>query len=128
MRWPCGNCYPCTYEELRGVAHRQRGAAGEASRGRLAQRIDRIVQSGQRQWIHPLLQNLADDLDGGRMAPAGLRARIDPGELGVRPRQPLEPDLARLGIPVLDAAARVHDLVWAHGRVADEDELVVRGV
>src|ERR1700761_1695508 len=62
------------------------------------------------------------------MAPAGLRARIDPGEFGVRSRQSLEPDLAGLGVPVLDAAARLHDLIGAHGAVADEDELVVRTV
>src|SRR5260221_7761656 len=36
------------------------------------------------------------------------------------------PDLAGLLVPVLDAGAGLGDLVRAHGRVADEDQPVVR--
>ena len=39
----------------------------------------------------------------------------------------LHPDRAGLLVPMFDAAARIGDLVGAHGRVADEDHLVVGG-
>src|SRR6266404_2187656 len=94
----------------------------------LRQRIDRLVQSRQGQGIHPSLQELARHLDRRRMPPARLRLRIDPGEFGIVPDQALQPHTARLGIPVLHAAAGLSDLIRTHGRIAHQNELVIGAV
>src|SRR5580658_4344979 len=90
--------------------------------------IDRVVQARQSQRIHPPLEQLTRDLDRGGVPPARLRHRIDPGELGVVFDQALEPHAAWLGVPVLDAAARLGDFVGAHGGIAHQNELVVGAV
>src|SRR6266404_4920109 len=94
----------------------------------LRQRIDRLVQPRQGQGIHPSFQDLARHLDRRRMPPARLRLRIDPGEFGIVPDQALQPHTARLGIPVLHAAAGLSDLIRTHGRIAHQNELVIGAV
>src|SRR5579863_5427732 len=90
--------------------------------------IDRVVQPCQRQRIHPPLEQLAGDLDRGRVPPARLRHRIYPGELGVAFDQAPEPHAAGLGVPMFDAAARLGDFIGAHAGIAHQNELVVGAV
>src|SRR5438552_7707530 len=59
------------------------------------------------------------------VGPDLLRLGIEPDRPGVQLQHPLEPHRARLVVRVLDRAARLQDLVGAHGRVPDEDELIV---
>ena len=54
-----------------------------------------------------------------------LRLGVDPDELGEGAGQALQPFRAGFLVVVFDAAARLQDLVGAHRRVADEDQLVV---
>src|SRR5580692_4359412 len=90
--------------------------------------IDRVVQPCQGQRIHPSLEQLARDLDRTGVPPARLRHRVDPGELGVVFDQARKPHAAGLGVPVLDAAARLGDFIRAHGGIAHQNELVVAAV
>src|SRR5690606_3303333 len=50
---------------------------------------------------------------------------IEPDQALIDVDDALQPDRAGFFVPVLDAAARIGDLVGAHGGVADEDDAIV---
>src|SRR5208282_4758851 len=77
---------------------------------------------------HPALKDVGDHSHRLRIGPVTFGRRIDPDR--ARPSQdgPLEPDLAGLGIEMLDRAAGGDDLVRAHRRIADKDHAVVPAV
>src|SRR5208282_6183017 len=113
---------------VRAVAGVRHGSPRRAPWRPLAQRLYRLIQACERQRVHAPLGKLPNQRDRGTLPPARLGLRIDPDEFRVGLHQALEPDAPRLGIPMLDAAARIGDLVRAHGRIADQYELVIRGV
>jgi hypothetical protein len=78
-------------------------------------------------YMRPSSISRVISIDGG-VPPVRLRLRIDPGELRVGLEQALQPNAAGLGIPVLDAAARLSDFVRAHGRIAHQNQFVVGAV
>src|SRR5690606_12414238 len=69
-----------------------------------------------------------NDARGCGVAPGVLGVGIDPDKFLVLLRKTLHPDIAGFFVPVLDAAARLGDLIGRHGCVADENYLPVRAV
>src|SRR5439155_25115197 len=56
------------------------------------------------------------------MLPAALRSWINPDGMREMGRQPLDPELSRFLVPMLDRSPRLRDLVRAHAGVADQDQ------
>ena len=93
-------------------------------RGLLArQRPHGVVEAVEGERIHPVADQLADQLDRHGVLPVLLRHRVDPREPRIGAHQPLQPDLAGLLVPVLHRAAGHGDLVRAHRGVADHHHL-----
>src|SRR5579862_8820223 len=78
---------------------------------------------GQRE--HAVAHQLFDDADRGRVVPMPLGGRVQPDHVLVDVGHAVQPDGAGFLVPVLHRAAGIGDFVGAHGRVADEDDLVV---
>src|SRR5574337_430294 len=91
----------------------------------LAEQPHRRLEPGEREREHAVVRQLLHDRDALAVLPHALRLGVDPGVLRERVGQALDPLGARLLVVVLDAAAGLQDLVRAHRRVADQDELVV---
>ena len=53
--------------------------------------------------------------------------RVDPDEMRVDVGHAFQPSSTWLFVPMLHAATGISDLVWAHGRIANEDDFVVSG-
>src|SRR5690606_9675823 len=102
--------------------------SGGRSLMRSVQPPDARLEPGQGQRKHAPVHQLARELDGRRPRPTLFRLRVEPDRLRVRVEEPPEPHGARLLVPMLHAAAGIHDLVRAHRGIADEDQLVARPV
>src|SRR5579862_8332640 len=59
------------------------------------------------------------------MVPPPHRRGIEPHQAGKRSAQPPHPHGARLFVPMIDTAPRLHNLVWAHGGISHQDDPVV---
>src|ERR1700751_1602001 len=82
------------------------------------------VEAVEGQRKHAVLGDAADHPDAGRAGPVFLRHRIEPHCPRIDLEQAAQPDLARLVVPTLNAAALLFDLIGAHARVADENDSV----
>src|ERR1041385_5811263 len=82
-------------------------------------------QTLDRDRVHALGKQPADDSGRFRIVPVPLRHRIEPDGVRIGAGDALQPDRAGLLVDVLDRAARHHDLVRRHRGVADEYHLVV---
>src|ERR1700682_5114053 len=94
----------------------------------LPQRRDPALEAVEGEWKHPRPEYLQHDLRRARVAPRALRLGVEPDRVPIGVDQALEPRGAGLVVHVLDAAARLHDFVGTHGRVADQDQPPVRSV
>ncbi|KAH2814907.1 hypothetical protein KXV85_004652, partial [Aspergillus fumigatus] len=90
--------------------------------------LHRILQTFDRDRIHAICEQPADDGGGFRIVPVPLCHRIEPHRVRIGAGYALHPDRAGLLVDMLDRAARHHDLVGAHRGVADEHDLIVVGV
>src|SRR5579872_57016 len=88
----------------------------------------RLVDAGQSQREHPVVDELADHADRHGAAPVFFRHRVEPYRLRVVVQEPAHPHAAGFIVPALDTAAGPVDLVRAHAGVADHHDLVVRVV
>src|SRR3972149_11460766 len=91
----------------------------------LRQVAHRALQSLDRGRMHASAHQFADDPDRLPVGPDLLGFRIQPDGFVVDVKHALHPHRARLIVRVLDRAAGMQDFVGAHGRIADEDELIV---
>src|SRR3546814_10025994 len=80
----------------------------------------RVVEAGEGQRIHAVVHQLLDHLDRLGVAPMRLGHRVQPHRGGIDVGHPLYPHRASFLVEMLDAAARMADLIGAHRRVADE--------
>src|SRR5690348_5561206 len=94
----------------------------------LGEEFHRPFEPGERRRKHPPVHQLLDDADGLTIAPDFLGLGVEPDAFRIDVGHALDPHRARLLVEVLDRAARLQDFVGAHGRVADEDHLVVVSV
>src|ERR1700733_8921190 len=72
-----------------------------------------------------MLKYFADHRRRQRMIPGARWGRIDPHAARPGEKRAFEPHPSGFRIEVLDRAAGRHDLVWAHGGVADEDNSII---
>src|SRR5215213_7404187 len=89
------------------------------------QLLHRAFEALDRDRVHALRKQPADDGGGFRIIPVLLRHRIEPHRVRIGARDAIEPDRAGLLVDVLDRAAGHHDLVRRHRGIADEHHLVV---
>src|SRR5882757_3686503 len=87
--------------------------------------LHRAFEAFDRDRVHPLREQPAQDGGGFGVIPVLLRHRIEPHRMRIGARDALDPDRAGLLVDVLDRAAGHHDLVRRHRGVADEHHLVV---
>ena len=59
------------------------------------------------------------------MRPEALRRRVQPHRAGVNIHHTLEPHAAGLFIPMFHRRACMHNLIGRHGRIPDENNLIV---
>src|SRR4051794_13119983 len=103
----------------------RRGVVCDDARALFRQRAHRAYQPGDRGRVHAAAHDLAQDADRLPVGPELLGLGVEPGGPGIDVQDPLHPHRAGLVVRILDRAPRLQDLVRAHGRVADEDDLIV---
>src|SRR3546814_12284846 len=87
--------------------------------------LHRLFKTGQRHREHAIgAKQFIGDLDRRRVVPAILCFRIEPDQTRELLLDTLEPDRASFLVPLLDAAAVVHDLVRAPRRVTAEPDFL----
>src|SRR5262249_16731200 len=84
---------------------------GRADRQSAGQSPHRLVDAGQSQRKHAVVDEGADHGDAGRAAPVFFRHGIEPHRLRVVVEDPAHPHRAGLVVPALDTAARPVNLV-----------------
>src|SRR5450432_2455193 len=89
----------------------------------LHQRLHRIPEPRDGYRKHPPVHDPLHVLDRRGPGPVLLGNGIEPGGTRPRAQHPQQPFAAGLVVPVLDAAARLLELVRAHRRIAHEDQL-----
>src|SRR5262249_33548032 len=90
--------------------------------------LHRVLQPLDRDRIHALGENLADN--GGRflIVPMSLRQWVEPHGMRIGADDAIEPDRPGLLVDMLDRATGHHNLVRRHRGVADKHDLVVVGI
>src|SRR5882757_10346256 len=78
------------------------------------QLLHRAFQALDRDRVHAVGKQPADNGGGFRIVPVLLRHRIEPHRMRVGSRDTLQPDRAGLFVDMLDRAAGHHDLVRRH--------------
>src|SRR5579883_564600 len=116
---------PIAYAMGPFLSPRKRAERASCSRATLPrQPSHRAVEAVERQREHAAFYEIADHLDRGRAFPVALGHRVEPDGFGIGGEETAHPHLARLLVPMLDAAAGLDDLIRAHAGIADEDQLV----
>src|SRR6185295_2620826 len=94
----------------------------------LRERLHGLLQAADRGRVHAVVHEFLHDLDRLAVGPDFLGLRVEPDALRIDVGEALDPHRAGFLVEVLDRAARLQDLIGTHGRVADEDHLVVVAV
>src|SRR5579863_6413290 len=95
---------------------------------RSAQLCDGRVEPGQADRKHAPGHQLPSDAHRWRVFPGGDILWIQPDELWIGCDDPAHPGAAWLAIPVLDAAARLRDLMRTHRCITNENDPVIASI
>ena len=91
----------------------------------LAQHAHRVFKALEREREHALAHQLLNDGNALPVLPHALRFGVDPSVFGEGVCEALQPLGTGFFIVVFHTATGLQDLVRAHGRIPDEDQLVV---
>src|SRR4029077_5610708 len=86
------------------------------------------IQSRKGEGKDSSADEIAHDASRRRGRAARRNLGVHPHEVREGGAQTPHPLRAGLRVPVLDAAAWLHDLMWAHARIADQDHAVVTAI
>src|SRR6266571_4212264 len=126
------SCLPPTRAPAASFASTEKAnraaATARIRMGLFGESAHRAFQALDRRRVHSPSHDFPEYADRLAVRPDLLGLGVEPDGPGVHLQHALQPHRAGLVVRILDRASRLQDLVRAHGRVADEDELIVVAV